>query len=142
MVEARASIGEFLEKVYNQKRLHSRSATCRRRSSKLSSPRAMTTRRPHRGIFLDEFSQACAIYRPMGSGAPSNWSWPTAPFGRPHHLRQRGATGIAPRSSSAMSRTGILGGWSPPEPLRFTGCVIVLEGYGPSRIISERRTVS
>ena len=53
LAEARASIREFLEKVYNQKRLHSAlgylpPAEFERRSK----------RRPLRGSFLDEFSKA------------------------------------------------------------------------------------
>jgi transposase InsO family protein len=57
LAEARASIGAFLEKVYNQKRLHSALVTCPRRNSSAGCS-LKPTRRPLRGSFPYEFSQA------------------------------------------------------------------------------------
>ena len=61
--EVRASIAAFLEKVYNQKRLHS-ALYCRRRSSRRW---PKTNRRPLRGSFLYEFSEAGKSIHPMGA---------------------------------------------------------------------------
>jgi len=56
--DARASIGEFLEKIYNRERLHSRSAIVRQWSSSAAC-------RAHRRWRKDEheFSEAWGIYR-------------------------------------------------------------------------------
>ena len=53
LAEARASIREFLEKVYNQKRLHSALGYLPPAEFE-----ATITRRPLRGSFLYEFSEA------------------------------------------------------------------------------------
>ena len=53
LAEARASIAEFLEKVYNQKRLHSALGYLPPAEFERN-----TTRRPLRGSFLYEFSKA------------------------------------------------------------------------------------
>jgi hypothetical protein len=52
LADARASIREFLEKVYNERRLHPRSATYRPRGSN------EIKRMPLRGSFLYEFFKA------------------------------------------------------------------------------------
>jgi putative transposase len=58
LVEARGAIHEFLEKVYNRKRLRTRrSAMCRQPSSSTTSPHRIT-RMPLRGSFLYEFYEA------------------------------------------------------------------------------------
>ena len=55
--EARAAIDEFLEKVYNQKRLHSALGYLPPAEFERNLP-WQTTRRPLRGNFLYEFSEA------------------------------------------------------------------------------------
>ncbi|MGI9070286.1 MAG: hypothetical protein ACR2JB_02880 [Bryobacteraceae bacterium] len=54
--EAHLSLREFLEKIYNERRLHSALGMCRQRSSKPISRH--NKGRPLRGVFLHEFSQA------------------------------------------------------------------------------------
>ena len=62
LAEARARSAGFWRRSTTRGECTPRWGTCRRRSSKPTSPPGKT-RVPLRGSFLYEFSQACAIYR-------------------------------------------------------------------------------